>query len=438
MENIALIVLAAAAAFAAAWFIRKPQGDGAAAALAADLQRQLAAAKSETETARAAARATGERAAAATADAQAAREALAKAEERHQADLAEAGRRRTDELAALRDTFAKQSQEILRAMTPDVTKEVAARVEPMLTQVKTTLADYRATLQSSLKHQDDALAGVRERMESLNKATEALTAQTGDFTAVLKSSSHRGRWGEQTLRRVVEAAGMSPHCDFTEQVSAEDKRPDLVVRLPGERCVIIDSKVPELDAALVSPSAANRAEVLRDHAQKLRATIKALAAKDYPTVLGKEQGLAAFDKVILFLPAESLLSTALEADADLIIDAGRQGILLATPATLIGFLGAINLTWQQHAQAEKVREIAEAATDLYKRVCDFAENLADARKHVNQAVGGLNGALGSFEKFVRPMAKRLDDLGIHPTKQLPEQEAMGQLGEMRDLKRKDA
>jgi len=434
--EILTLILVAASAFAAAWFIRKPQGDGVAQARAADLERQLAAARAETEGERAAHRAAAAEAAGAKSDARGAREALAAAESRHAADLAKADQRRAEDLAALRDTFAKQSQEILRAMTPDVTKEVAARVEPMLAQVKTTLADYRTSLQSSLKHQDDALAGVRERMDNLSKATETLATQTGDFTAVLKSSSHRGRWGEQTLRRVVEASGLSPHCDFIEQASAEDRRPDLVVRLPGDRCVIIDSKVPELDAALANPGSANRSEILREHAQKLRATIKALAAKDYPSVVGRELGLVAFDKVILFLPAESLLSTALEADNELVIDAGKQGILLATPATLIGFLGAINLTWQQHAQAAQVQQIADTATELYKRVADFAEHLAGARKNMNNAVEGLNDAFGSFERMVRPKGEELGRLGVKPSKALPGE--LAPIESMRDLRRKDS
>lgn len=434
--EILTLILVAASAFAAAWFIRKPQGDGVAQARAADLERQLAAARAETEAERAAHRAAAAEAAGAKSDARGAREALAAAESRHAADLAKADQRRAEDLAALRDTFAKQSQEILRAMTPDVTKEVAARVEPMLAQVKTTLADYRTSLQSSLKHQDDALAGVRERMDNLSKATETLATQTGDFTAVLKSSSHRGRWGEQTLRRVVEASGLSPHCDFIEQASAEDRRPDLVVRLPGDRCVIIDSKVPELDAALANPGSANRSEILREHAQKLRATIKALAAKDYPAVVGRELGLVAFDKVILFLPAESLLSTALEADNELVIDAGKQGILLATPATLIGFLGAINLTWQQHAQAAQVQQIADTATELYKRVADFAEHLAGARKNMNNAVEGLNDAFGSFERMVRPKGEELGRLGVKPSKALPGE--LAPIEPMRDLRRKES
>ena len=178
-------LLVGALAFAVAWFIRKPQGDGAAQAMTTELQRQLNEAKVALDSARAAHSEASQRAAAATAETKSVREALTNAEERHKVELAKVDQRRSEDLTALRDSFAKQSQDILRAMTPDVTKEVTARVEPLLAQVRTTLADYRTTLQGSMKLQDDALAGVRERMENLSKATETLATQTGDFTAVL-------------------------------------------------------------------------------------------------------------------------------------------------------------------------------------------------------------------------------------------------------------
>jgi DNA recombination protein RmuC len=199
--------------------------------------------------------------------------------------------------------------------------------------------------------------------------------------------------------------------------------------------VIIDSKVPEFDAAIADAAAANRKDMVKAHAAKLWNTVKALADKDYPAAQRKA-GRTPFEHVILFVPAESLLSTALEGDPDLIVDAAKQRILLATPATLISFLGAINMTWQQHAQAEKVREIADTASELHKRVCDFVENLAEARKHVNQAVLSLNTSLGSFEKFVRPMENRLRKLGISSAKELPGDEQLAQIPEMRDLRRK--
>jgi DNA recombination protein RmuC len=309
-------------------------------------------------------------------------------------------------------------------------KQVKALVDPLMVEIRASLEGVN----SSVGKQGDALAGVRERMESLSKATEALATETNDFTMVLKSAAHRGRWGEQTLRRVVEAAGMSPHCDFAEQVSQDDKRPDLLVKLPGNRCVIIDSKVPELDAAHLAAGAPNRAETLREHAAKLRQTIRALAQKDYPATIGKEQGLTAYDKVILFLPAESLLSTALEADNDLVIEAGEHGILLATPATLIGFLGAINLAWKEQAQAENSREIAEAATLLYERVGVFLDHFSKVGKGLDDAAKAFNKAVSSYQMRLRPAGDKLAELGIGGATSLPEIEGAG--GDIRQLPEK--
>lgn len=416
MENLWYLLAGLAVGGAAAWAIRRPQGDGALQAVNAQLQRQLAEAQAAAAAERTSRGAAEQQAAAAAAEARASREERERQEARHAEALSAADRRRSEDLQALKDTFAKQSQEALRAVAPDMTKEVRAAVGPLMAEIRTSLEGVN----SSVGKQGDALAGVRERMDNLSKATEALATETNDFTMVLKSAAHRGRWGEQTLRRVVEASGMSPHCDFAEQVAQDDRRPDLVVKLPGNRCVIIDSKVPELDAPRLAAGAPNRAEALREHAAKLRVTIRSLAAKDYPAAIGREQGLTAYDKVILFLPAESLLSTALEADNNLVIEAGEQGILLATPATLIGFLGAINLAWKEQAQAENSREIAAAANLLYERVGVFLDHFAKVGKGLDDAAKSFNKAVSSYQQRLRPAGERLAELGVGGDAPMPE------------------
>jgi DNA recombination protein RmuC len=421
METILALLVGAALGGTAIWFLRRPQGDGTLQALNADLQTRLAGEQAMTTAERAARGVAEQQAAAAVAEARAVRDEQARMSVKHREDLEGADRRRAADLEALKDTFAKQSTEALRAVAPDMGKQVRAMVDPLMAEIRTSLEGVN----SSVGKQGDALAGVRERMENLSKATEALTTETNDFTMVLKSAAHRGRWGEQTLRRVVEAAGMSPHCDFAEQMSQDDKRPDLVVKLPGNRCVIIDSKVPELDAARLASGAPNRAETLKDHAVKMRQTIRALAQKNYPATIGKEQGLAAYDKVILFLPAESLLSTALEADNNLVIEAGEHGILLATPATLIGFLGAINLAWKEQAQAENSREIAAAANLLYERVGIFLKHFARVGKGLDDAAGAFNEAVSSYRKRLRPAGEKLTELGIGGDNPMPEIDTAG-------------
>jgi len=336
---------------------------------------------------------------------------MSRQREESQAALQAATARYTQDLAELKTAFAKMSTDVLRGMAPDVTKEVATNVAPLIEKISTALESYRNTMQQSLKGQDAALTQVRDQMEKISETTSILASSTNDFTAVLKSSQHRGKWGEQTLRRVVEAAGLSPHCDFNEQVSQDESRPDLIVKLPGNRGIIIDAKVPEFDVAIAEQNAPNRRELVNAHAAKLLKTIRELAAKNYPQAIEK-LGLKPFDRVVLFLPAESLLSTALEGNNDLILEAGKMGILLATPATLIGFLSAINLSWQQHQQAENAAQIAREATELYIRVTKFVEHFGKVRKGLNSAVESFNQALGSYEGRIRPQGERLRELGV--------------------------
>lgn len=398
-----------------------PSADPANAALLEETRRQLEAANAAAERERAAKTDALQRASAAeaaklsaqqqlTEAAQAHDRALTQLRGDHQKALAEAEARYTKALADLRVTFEKTGTDVLKGMAPDVTKEVANKVEPLITQVSAALESYRKAMQQGLTAQDQSLSQVKEQMTRITETTAALATSTSDFTSVLKSAQHRGKWGEQTLRNVVEAAGLSPHCDFAEQVSQDDARPDLIVKLPGNRCLIIDSKVPEFDVAIADQAAPNRRELVAAHAAKLKKTIRDLAAKDYPATLRK-LGVQPFDKVVLFLPAESLLSTALEGDNDLILAAGREGILIATPATLISFLGAINLTWQQHVQAENAGRIATEATELYDRLMKFTEHFNKVRKGLLTASEGLDAAIGSYETRIRPQGERVRELG---------------------------
>jgi DNA recombination protein RmuC len=425
MEYITPLLLLAVLALVAYVSFVKPAGpvgdDKGSALLLEDLRRQLGEANAAAERERnakgeAQARASGAEAArnAAAQQLTEAQQAHGRAVEQLRGDhakaLADAEARYNKALADLRITFEKTSTDVLKGMTPDVTKEVASQVSPLIAQISAALGNYRQTMQQSLASQGDALTQVREQMKSISETTAALATSTTDFTSVLKSSQHRGKWGEQTLRNVVEAAGLSPHCDFAEQVSQDDARPDLIVKLPGDRCIIIDSKVPEFDVAIADQGAPNRRELVAAHAAKLRKTIRDLAAKSYPAAMEK-QGVMPFDKVVLFLPAESLLSTALEGDNDLILAAAREGILIATPATLISFLAAINLAWQQHAQAENAGKIAAEATELFDRLVKFAEHFGKVRKGLLAASESLDAAIGSYETRIRPQGERVRELG---------------------------
>ena len=292
-------------------------------------------------------------------------------------------------LADLREAFRALSAEALKQSAPEFLRlaeqtfgkfqetakgDLAQRQESIKTLVeplKQQLEIYQKRLQQAETSQAATLGEVKKQLETLAQSNQSLAQETQQFRMVLTSNQARGRWGEETLRRVVEAAGMSAHCDFTEQTQAGENRPDLIVRLPGDRIIIVDAKVPDFDFlnALKSADEAKRTEALAAHAAKLKATIKALADRDYPS-----QFPNALDYVVLFVPAESLFSAALEGDHDLIVWAAGKRILLATPASLIALLRSVSVSWQQHAQTENARAIADAAQELYSRVTTFTDH----------------------------------------------------------------
>jgi len=360
----------------------------------------------------------------------------------HERALSEAKESQGRALTDLREAFKALSADALKQTAPEFLRlaeqsfgklQEAAKgdldkrqesIKVLVEPLKQQLDTYQKQLLQSANTQADTLGKVKEQLASLEKTNLALEAETQQFRMVLKSNQARGRWGEETLRRVVEAAGMSAHCDFTEQGTGDeaDKRPDLIVRLPGDRLIIVDAKVPELDFlnALDSADTVKRAEALAMHAGKLKATIKALADRDYPSRFPK-----ALDYVVLFVPAESLFSAALEGDHDLIIWAASKRIMLATPASLIALLRSVSVTWQQHAQTENAQKIATAAQELYTRVVVFTDHFSKIRDGLAKATAAYNQAAASFQTRVRPAGDRLVELsGVSADRQLADTEQL--------------
>lgn len=358
--------------------------------------------------------------------------------ESHEKALKDAQAAQAKALADLREAFKALSAEALKQNAPEFLRlaeqsfgklqesakgELAKRQEAIKTLVeplKQQLDTYQKRLQQSETAQADALGAVKKHLEELKQSSQSLAQETQQFRMVLKSSQARGRWGEETLRRVVEAAGMSAHCDFTEQAQGGENRPDLIVRLPGDRVIIVDSKVPELDfvGAVENADPAKRSEYLANHAAKLKATIKSLADRDYPS-----QFPNSLDYVVLFMPAESLFSAALEGDHELIVWAAGKRILLATPASLIALLRSVAVSWQQHDQTENARAIALGAQELYSRLATFTEHLEKIRAGLETANKAFNQAVGSYESRIRPSGEKLQKLGGGDvSKDLPELE----------------
>jgi len=394
--------------------------------LANELRQQLAQRDSELARLRDQLTQTSNARAASEAKQAAAENLLAEQRQLHERAMREAKEAQEKSLTDLREAFKALSLDTLRELQPQFIERVtetvaklhegakgdlaqrqqaiATLVEPLKQQLET----YQKRLQQAESAQATTLGEVKKQLETLAQQSQTLAQETQQFRIVLKSNQARGRWGEETLRRVVEAAGMSAHCDFSEQTQAGDAKPDLIVRLPGNRFIIVDAKVPELDflSALESADAAKRSESLAAHAAKLKNTIKALADRDYP-----RQFPNALDYVVLFLPAESLFSAALEGDRDLIVWAAHKRILLTTPASLIALLRSVSVSWQQHAQTENARAIAEAAQELFTRVAKFTDHLERIRDGLAKANNAFNDAVGSYERMVRPSGEKLLKLG---------------------------
>ncbi|MEK0451051.1 MAG: hypothetical protein RL088_3319 [Verrucomicrobiota bacterium] len=362
----------------------------------------------------------------ASAERDAAKQFIAQQEERHEKSLRDAKAAQEKALADLREAFKALSADALKQTAPEFLrlaeqsfgklqesakgdlKERQQAIATLVEPLKQHLETYQNRLQQAEHAQSETLGEVKKQLETLAQQSQTLSTETFQLRKVLSSNQARGRWGEETLRRVVESAGMSAHCDFTEQAQSDDKKPDLIVRLPGDRIIIVDSKVPDLDflSAIDAADTTKRADSLAQHASKLKGTIRALADRDYPG-----QFPNALDYVVLFLPAESLFSAALEGDHELMMWAQTKRILIATPISLIAILRSVSLSWQQHAQTENARAIAVAAQELFTRVVKFTEHFEKIRGGLERANAAFNDAVGSYERMVRPSGERLLKLG---------------------------
>ena len=393
--------------------------------LVEELRHQISHSESELASARTQLSDEKSKAAAATAERDAAKHLVESQRELHEKALHETKEAQTRALNDLREAFRALSAEALQKTQPEFLRlanetlgkfqesakgdlaqrqqAIATLVEPLKLQLET----YQKRLQQSESTQAATLGEVRKQLDTLAQQSQTLSTETFALRKVLSSNQARGRWGEETLRRVVESAGMSAHCDFSEQTQGGEGKPDLVVRLPGERVIIVDSKVPDLDfLSALDGDVTKRAESLAQHAAKLKATIKSLAERDYPS-----QFPNALDYVVLFLPAESLFSAALEGDQELMVWAQNRRILIATPCSLIAILRSVSLSWQQHAQTENARAIADAAQELFMRVVKFTEHFEKLRSGLERANLAFNDAVGSYERMVQPSGQRLIDLG---------------------------
>jgi DNA recombination protein RmuC len=292
-------------------------------------------------------------------------------------------------------------------------RDRARHADDALAPVQEQLTRLDAQLHQLERDRQHARGALDEQLRQLASGQERLRSETGSLVAALRQPQTRGRWGELQLRRVVELAGMTAHCDFVEQPSADTGdgllRPDLIVQLPGGKQVIVDAKAP-LHAFLDAYEAhdeTTRTAALAAHARLLREHVRRLSAKAY-----WDQFEAAPDFVFLFLPGEHFYNAALEADPSLLEEGVRQSVLIATPTTLIALLRAVAYGWQQERVAEDARAVAQLGRELHRRLETFAEHLQKVGARLRGAVGAYNDAVGSFERRVLPGARRLADHGV--------------------------
>jgi DNA recombination protein RmuC len=246
-----------------------------------------------------------------------------------------------------------------------------------------------------------------------------LRAETGNLVSALKRPTTRGSWGEIQLRNVVEMAGMVSHCDFVEQSTIQTDegrlRPDMLVRLPGAKLIVVDSKVP-LDAYLSALEASTEDERelhLARHAAQTHEHITKLASKGY-----QHQFDSTPEFVVMFVPSDGIYQAALAEDPALIEYGVQQQVLMATPTTLIGLLWAVHYGWRQELIAESAREIAESARELHRRLGRFVEPLAKAGRQLDSAVGAYNEAVGSFDHRVIPQVRRIEQAGASSEREM--------------------
>ena len=301
-------------------------------------------------------------------------------------------------------------------------------INQMLQPVKDSLAKVDKQISEIEKERVGAYGKLSFQVEEMAKHHLRLGSETQKLVNAMRNPGVRGRWGELQLRRVIEMAGMQAHVDFIEQasVNADDgrQRPDVIVKLPGGRTLVIDSKVPFDHYYEAGPEAGadvaaydqTRHEALLRHAKAVRTHMGELGRKSY-----WEQFKPSPDLVVMFLPDEGFFSAALRVDPGL-VEAGIQNhVVPATPTTLIALLRAVEFGWRQEALAENAREISDHAAELYKRLAKFGEHFQKVGRGLTIAIGSYNDAVGSMERNVLPSARRMKELkAAHDSVEMPD------------------
>jgi DNA recombination protein RmuC len=334
-------------------------------------------------------------------------------------------------LQLARQTLGRQQEVAMRTLG-----EREKAVESMLAPVREALNRSNEQMSRIEKERAEAFGALRASIENVTLGQQALQKETRSLVTALRRPEVRGRWGEMTLRRLAELAGMVEHCDFVEQahVAGEEQsfRPDMIVNMPDGRQLVVDVKTP-LDAYLSASEAATdeeRAVAIKRHAQAVQERVRQLAQKAYWAQFERSP-----DFVVLFIPGDQFLTAAVSEIPSLLEDAIRQHVIIATPSSFVALLKAVAYGWRQNLLADNAARIQALGEDLYKRLATFTTHLSKVGRSLGQGVEAYNNAVGSLERQVLPGARKFTELGLRPSREIPELGAVDKLA--RDLREDD-
>lgn len=341
----------------------------------------------------------------------------------------------------LRDTFSALSGEALSAnnqsflhLATETLKQFHAKaegelkvreqaVENLVKPIRESLEKSHAQIQMLEGSRKEAYGALNKHIEQLAQSQSNLQSETRNLVNALRKPEVRGRWGELSLKRLAELAGMIEYCDFLEQQTLDTEggrqRPDMIVKLPDAREIIVDVKTP-LDAYLSAVEAgdeATRKTHLERHTRLVRERVRELSAKAYWSQFPNSP-----EFVVLFIPGDQFLSAALDNDPSLLEEALKNRVILATPTSFVALLRAVAYGWRQSALAENAQKIREVGEEMYARLATFAEHFVSVGKGLDNAVGNFNKAVGSFESKLMPGARKFIEMGVAAKKELPEPE----------------